>query len=276
MTPANRYDRRLLLWAALACYAGVSGGYILFEVPGLGLEHFFYLAIAVIAVANGPFVGACGGLFATVLYGVSVVGSPHTTSANLMSASTGIRLVTYVATGTLIGWFARSNHTLVERMRVLAERDPLTGLLNWRSFESALKRRCAMGRTFTVLVGDLDDLKVVNDRDGHVAGNELLRSVGEAIDSQVRGEDEVARIGGDEFGVLASVASEVDATALCARIERHVRERNLTVSFGWALYPADGRNPMDLFKRADERLYKSKVERKAGVTRLARRIAEAS
>ena len=256
------YDRRLLVWTALAFYAAVSMGYILFEAPGLGLEHFYYIAIGLIAVATGPVVGALGGLFATLLYAVAIVGSVNT-SANVLTASTGIRCLTYVATGLLIGWFARSNTGLVAQMRELAEHDSLTGLLNWRSFEAALDRRCAQPRRFVLLLGDLDDLKQVNDRHGHAEGNSMLRRVADVMAEQLRADDHVARIGGDEFAVLASVADETDAVSVCRRVESALDERGLNVSFGWAFYPADADAASILFRRADERLYESKLERKS-------------
>ena len=273
MTPASRYDRRLLVWMALAFFAGVSGVYALFEVPGLGLEHLFYIAIATLAVANGPIVGLAGGLFATILYALAIIGNSHTTSANVLTAATGIRCATYVATGLLIGWFARSNQGLVERMRELAERDSLTGLLNWRSFEASLKRRCVAQRPFVLLLGDLDNLKQVNDQRGHAEGNTLLCSVADALGERVRADDAVARIGGDEFGILASLAAEADAATVARRIETHLEQRNLSMSWGWAVYPVDSESPTELFRRADERLYESKLARKSGVARLPARAA---
>src|SRR3712207_6387669 len=106
MTPSSRYDRRLLVWMALATFAGVGGVYALFEVPGLGLEHLFYIVLGTPAAAIGPIVGLMGGVFATVLCGLAIICNTHTTSANVLSAATGIRCATYVATGLLIGWFA--------------------------------------------------------------------------------------------------------------------------------------------------------------------------
>ncbi len=255
--------RGAVLLAALASYALIAAAYLVLEVPGLGIGHLFYLPIVLVAIVTGPLVGACAGAFATLLYVVCVLLNHRIPSADVMTASTAIRAVTFVAGGMLIGTFAARNRALVERLRELADRDYLTGLLNTRAFEVALRRRCAGGRRFAILLADLDDLKETNDRDGHAAGNALLRTAAVGIEATVRGRDLVARVGGDEFGVLSDAVTPEDAMALADRIEAELEAAGVAASVGWAMFPVDGATSISLYRRADERLYASKRARKA-------------
>jgi diguanylate cyclase (GGDEF)-like protein len=171
-----------------------------------------------------------------------------------------VRSAAYVATGLLVGWLGVRNRMVMHGLRELADTDHLTGLRNSRAFERELASRCEGERRFALLVGDVDGLKAVNDRDGHAAGNVLLRRVANALQDTLRDGDVSARIGGDEFGLLAAATDERDAASLAARLERQLARRGSPVSFGWALYPASGRTPEALFDRADERLYRTKGE----------------
>ena len=254
--------RPLLLAGSGASFLLVTVVHVLFETPGLGLGHLFYLPIALAALASSSKLGGASGLLATVLWCVGIVANADMPSHDVLTTSTGIRALTYVSSGILIGWFASSNRDLVTRLRELAERDYLTGLLNVRSFEEELQRRCSGPRRFALLVGDMDGLKEANDRDGHAAGNLLLRRAAHALTELAGERGAAARIGGDEFALLAPVDSEEEAATLCARLELELERRRIKVSFGWASHPVDGRSPTELFRRADERLYRSKATRK--------------
>lgn len=265
--------RGALVAAAVLGYAGVAVAYVLLEVPGLGIGHVYYLPIALAALATGPLLGAVAGVVATALYVVGVVLHPELPTSDVLTVSTAIRGITYVLSGALIGSFAAAHRQLAERLGELAERDFLTGLLNARAFESELHRRCAQPLRFALLLGDLDDLKEVNDREGHAEGNAVLRRVAAGLTGSVRDDDVVARVGGDEFAVLSRVASADEAAELCRRLESTLEAEGLSVSLGWALHPADGGSAVALYRRADERLYSSKAARKSRqkVTALLRR-----
>jgi len=255
--------RGALVSAALAAYAAISVGYVAFEVPGLGIGHLFYLPIALVALASGALLGAGAGVFATVLYVVCVIVNHRIPSADVLTASTAIRAVTYISSGALIGAFASRNRALVDRLQSLADRDFLTGLLNARAFETALANRCASPRRFAVLLADFDGLKATNDRDGHAAGNALLRAGAKALESMLREGDELARVGGDEFAILATMGTPEDAESLARRVEGELGRQGVALSVGWALFPVDGGTSIALYRRADERLYASKSARKA-------------
>ena len=103
-------------------------GLVFLESPGLGLGHFFYLPIAVIAIVRGARDGFAAGVAATALYTVAVVINADLPTIDLLTVSTPIRLVGYTLTGVLIGWFAQQNRELIDQLEVLATRDRLTGL----------------------------------------------------------------------------------------------------------------------------------------------------
>ena len=85
----------------------------------------------------------------------------------------------------------------------MARVDPLTGLANRRAFDEALDRALADGAPFTVLLADIDSFKQINDRFGHTTGDRVLRELAAHASAEVRGGDCLARIGGDEFALVA-------------------------------------------------------------------------
>jgi diguanylate cyclase (GGDEF)-like protein len=260
VTAALRH-RPLLVGSALAAYAIIFATIVLFEVPGLGLPHFFYLPVAALALTGGVRRGIAAGLIASALFTAAVtLNSAVPTAQQIMSLTTPIRLVTYTVMGALIGWFAAHDRELVNRLQILAERDFLTGLPNTRAFEAAMARRFGLGRPFMLLLGDMDGLKQINDTKGHAEGNDALRRLADMLGSVLRPEDEVARVGGDEFAVITASGAE-EAVNVAGRLESVLESQGVGITFGWALYPIDGENALSLYRAADERLYARKLVR---------------
>lgn len=259
---AATLNRRLLVGSSVAVYGLVSAAFILYEQPGLGLARFYYVAIALLALATSAFVGALGGVLATALYTVGVFVNSALPPSDLLNVSTPIRFVTFVCMGALIGWFAASHRSLVAEMRVLAARDLLTGLPNTRAFEVAVDRRLAARKPFALLVSDVQDIKTIKEERGTTAGEDALRAVADLLARSVDGADDVARIGGDEFAVLASCGSLAEAAQYAARLERLLVSQGCAVTFGWSHHPQEGDNALSLFRAADERLYGRKVLRR--------------
>jgi diguanylate cyclase (GGDEF)-like protein len=241
-------------------FALVFVSLVLLERPGLGIGHFFYLAIGLVALAFGPHWGAAAGVLATALFGIAVVLNHAVPTQELVTIASPIRLVTYVAMGALIGTFAARYRVALAELRILAERDWVTGLPNTRAFEQAVDRRLASGHPFALLLGDVDGFRHVND-EGHAAGDEVLRQIGQELVSLLGAADEVARVGGDEFAVLADCRSVDDAGRLAARIERVLEERGVKLTFGWSASPQEGLNALSLYRAADERLYARRLLR---------------
>ena len=153
-----------------------------------------------------------------------------------------------------------------EQVRFLAVSDPLTGLANYRRLVEALdaevKRYGRSGRPFAVLLLDLDELKQVNDRYGHLAGNRAICRVADVLRVNCREVDTPARYGGDEFALVLPETNREAALHVAFRISQHLAEQTetpkLTVSIGAALYPEDGQTIEQLLGSADRALYQEK------------------
>jgi diguanylate cyclase (GGDEF)-like protein/PAS domain S-box-containing protein len=157
------------------------------------------------------------------------------------------------------------------RLAYLAQFDPLTGLPNRTllsdRFSLMLVQARRRGVSLGVLFIDLDDFKLVNDTQGHAAGDELLQEAAKRLQSALRDGDTVARISGDEFAVILGDLARPDDAALVAQkiIERlaapvHIQGQEfvVTASIGIATFPADGDNAEALLGAADAAMYRAK------------------
>lgn len=145
--------------------------------------------------------------------------------------------------------------------------DPLTGLYDRRSFDRlldmAVARSVRYQWPFTLVLIDLDDFKELNDNDGHQAGDEALRSLGDRFRKILRFGDNAARIGGDEFALILPETEPEDVPPLLERIAMvNGDEPAIGFSYGLALCPSEADGIDSLFKLADERLYEAKSQRK--------------
>ncbi len=161
-----------------------------------------------------------------------------------------------------------------------AHTDPMTGAQNRRSLfgriEYEIARHIRAGASFALVMLDLDGFKPLNDRFGHAAGDELLCDVVLALKGSIRAQDTVARIGGDEFCVLAPETDGDGAQLLLVRIAQAIGEvtagpYRLRASVGVALFPEDGGSAAELLLTADQRLLDAK--RTTRSARPARRAA---
>ena len=245
--------------AAAAIYVAVFVAFLVWEHPGLGIGHFYYLAIALVALALGPVWGATAGAFGAGLYALGVLLNHAMPTTEIVTSSMPIRLITYVAIGALLGWFAAHYREANEELQVLAQRDLVTGLPNTRAFELAIDRRLASAAPFALLVGDLDSLPHDTDRDS------ALRALSDALTGVLCPDSDVARVGAEEFAVLTPCDSVEQAGQLAAWLERALCETGSLVTFGWSAFPREGLNALTLYRAADERLYARRVLREPRV-----------
>ncbi len=162
-------------------------------------------------------------------------------------------------------------HRSQETIEKLAYYDPLTGLPNRVLFKNRLKKAISASKRNKDLIAlffiDLDRFKLINDSLGHMVGDDLLRHVANLLVSNLREEDTVSRLGGDEFTILLPNVKKIEDLDIVAKkilssinkrltIGRH--ELYISLSMGIACYPSHGLTPDELIKNADTAMYKAK------------------
>ena len=261
----DRRSAEQLLVLALLLTATI-GGIQLLVSPALSF-HVFYLApVSMAAWHLGRRAGiAVSGLAALAWLVAEVMRAPVVPAAwwNL-----AVRFASFVVVAGIISTLRR----LLEVERASARTDVLTGAQNARAFgettERELRRLRRFGRDLTLAYIDLDDFKLVNDRHGHAAGDELLQLVSRTIAETLRIDDVVARIGGDEFAVLlpetGAEASWVVLRKMHNAVRLAVSERGwpVGVSIGAISCLSPPESAAALLAMADAAMYEAKRQGK--------------
>ncbi len=170
----------------------------------------------------------------------------------------------------------------LERVRLQASTDALTGMANRATFFDQLRKAAEHAekqrQPFCVVMADIDHFKRVNDTFGHLVGDKVIRFVAEALKQSIKGQDTAARYGGEEFALLLPDTSADNAVILCNKIREHIAGTKLvrtgtreplgqiTISAGVAQYRF-GEEMMDFVQRADQALYVSKEGGRNRVTK---------
>ncbi|HKF20298.1 MAG TPA: MASE1 domain-containing protein [Candidatus Angelobacter sp.] len=186
----------------------------------------------------------------------------HNEALLLAQAFTGVMAVMTLLVATVVEEQLRT----AEQIRQLAVTDPLTGLANYRklmeTLDNEIKRSDRTGRSFAIVLLDLDELKKINDTHGHLVGSRALCRVAAALSSATRTTDLPARYGGDEFALVLPEANRRAAAEVTERFAKKLasdRESpEISVSFGIAVFPFDARDVEALLRWADAALYRMK------------------
>jgi diguanylate cyclase (GGDEF)-like protein len=243
----------LLLWSVYSSAGAAEACAPLLALPATYAMFFLRKAAAI-----GITAAACGGYAAAALAGPSL--------------SWQVVLVTTVgiaATAGLVGLQRANANRLIWRLSDAAVTDALTGLMNRRGFqeliETELERARRSGQPLSLIIGDLDYFKALNDRFGHGAGDRALEQLALILDTAKRRIDTAARIGGEEFAVVLPDSDHHAAYILAERMRREVRDTfvyepyELTISLGVATFPLHGSSVEALVAQADEALYAAKA-----------------
>jgi diguanylate cyclase (GGDEF)-like protein/PAS domain S-box-containing protein len=168
---------------------------------------------------------------------------------------------------SLVSAFDLTEHKhAAEKAQLLAVTDPLTGLGNYRrlveGFDTEVKRTRRTGRPFAILLLDLDQLKNINDRYGHMIGSQALCRLADVLRIFCRAIDTATRYGGDEFAIILPETTVAGAKHVASRIRSLLAtdsfQPRLSASVGVALYPQDGESMEALLRIADRELYAMK------------------
>jgi diguanylate cyclase (GGDEF)-like protein len=148
--------------------------------------------------------------------------------------------------------------------------DSLTDLLNRRAFDQHLEHAVNQWerhhRSFVLILGDLDYFKLINDRFGHLVGDQVLKAVAQRISSSLRRSDLAFRIGGEEFAIILTESSLHAGAEVAEKIRRRIDEQPVTLDSGQNVFPTvsfglgvpDGTDSAALFARVDQALYVAK------------------
>ena len=191
----------------------------------------------------------------------------------LLQVWTGVTAVTSLVLAAVVA----AQREIQGTWRELAVTDPLTGLANHRqlinALEAEIRRSRRTAQPLAVVLLDLDGLKQINDRHGHLAGSLAIRRVAEALLGSCRATDTAARFGGDEFALVLPETGEAAAwhvaRGVVDRLATDAEKPNLTISVGVAVYPGHGETVEALLNAADVALYETKERRKSRASGLA-------
>lgn len=172
----------------------------------------------------------------------------------------------YVALTLGIGWLSEGLHRDLGQAERLAMTDSLTGLANRRLAERILDQAFGLagrGLDLSVVLFDVDHFKDFNDREGHVAGDDVLRTLGKVLDGLTRRSDLSARYGGEEFLCVLHNCGAGGASTFVERVRQELAVadlpgRGVTLSAGIATYRAGMESPEEMVAAADEALYEAK------------------
>ncbi len=241
--------------------------------PSLAVWSFMVMGSRRGLLATLGFVGAAG-----------LIVLVHTLSGPPTDASRLRVLLQLIASGALFLLMLFTFSRLLEgqiRARAIAEveaaqafLDPLTGLLNRRGLEERFEQMRNLversGESLALYFVDVDDFKLINDAFGHSGGDTMLRQFSERLEQAVRKADLVARVGGDEFVVLAIVEDLAHAQLLAEKLvsiyavpfELEGHEVTVHASFGLSVWPQDGEEAATLLSRADAAMFQAKADGK--------------
>jgi diguanylate cyclase (GGDEF)-like protein len=243
----------LLLWAVASGAGAAWACAPLLSLPAVYAMFFLRKApaLAIAALSAGGYV-------------VAALAGPGLPGGQVAVAGAGI-----AAAAGLVGLQRANANRLIWRLSDAAVTDALTGLMNRRGFqeliETELERARRSGQPLSLIIGDLDHFKALNDRFGHGAGDRALEQLALILDTAKRRIDSAARIGGEEFAVVLPDSDQHAAYILAERMRREVRETfmyepyELTISLGVATFPEHGSSVESLVAQADEALYAAKA-----------------
>lgn len=239
----------------------------------------FVIPVAISSIAAGLKEGLVVSLGAAAMAALFDVSHAETASSALVTTVFAARFALYGITAGVLGAFAEAHYAVQTSFKRLARLDPLTKVANITTFYEEIDVLEAAGTPFAVVMVDVDDLKLLNDRYGHQAGSAAIQTVANVLRRATRGTDSVARYGGDEFVLILRQSDRTGCQIVLNRIRStllsegipSVPGARLFVSAGVALVGEDGSTSEELLATADAAMYVDKALRKAGRSKIVER-----
>lgn len=266
-------EQRPVRYAVVGIMLIISSALALVPTPiGVDYGWMFIVPVAICAVAAGLAEGLVVAFIASVLCAL-YVGSVSGFSFGMVLGVMSARFALYGITAGFLGAFAEAHYAVQTSLRRLAETDPLTKVANVASFYEQISILEKERSTFAVILVDVDNLKMLNDTYGHQAGTAAIQLVANVLRRVVRGSDQVARYGGDEFVVLLREADHAGCQIVLNRVAEMLARETLSgvpgysvkASVGVALSGTDGRTADELLAAADHAMYSDKRSHKREV-----------
>ncbi|MCS7313291.1 MAG: GGDEF domain-containing protein [Acidobacteria bacterium] len=276
-----KWDRHYI-YVPMIVAVGLLNGYIYMapEVRFILMMVWFAALLYTVGYAGALSVLTLNLMFAAcyliVIFGLTDPSRIGSTAFELAVVGSFLIITAYAA--VVFESLRRERRSMKDLQRQLLEAsitEPMTGLYNYREFyrrlQEEIHRAERYGRSFALLLVDIDRLKAVNDLHGHLKGDALIQQVARLIRENIRPSDVAYRYGGDEFFVLLPETSREGAQTVAERISRIIAATSLlvgpgqviypTVSIGLAVYPEHGRTTEEIIVAADRALYVAKQAR---------------
>jgi len=270
----GRSRGRLVHLAELVVAIGLIAG--LLALTGFASSPFamlFALVAVAAALAFGPRAGLIAAGLSSAAFAGVLLADPGLASyapSDALRLSIGLG-ATWLLAFVAVAYAGHQRRTVAHAI-ALSRTDPLTNLFNrsqlFVTLEREISRTRRSDRGFCVLMIDLDGLKTINDREGHLRGDEVLRSLGTVITGSIRAVDSAYRYGGDEFVVLLPETDIVGAFVVAEKIRSGAEEVGMaltggdesvtSVSIGLVSHPEDGLSAEELMAAADRAMYQAK------------------
>lgn len=277
--PMTRWKPRLSEAAALILGLALIGLSVFGGIlPFAATNYPLFLCIPFLLWASFRFTQRQAATATLLLSGITIWGTLQGTgpfirkspreSLLLLQAFTGFMSVMTLAVAALV----EQRRQVEEGLRRMTVSDSLTGLANHRQFiqvlEEELHRSQRTSRPFAVVLFDLDELKAINDRHGHLVGSRALCRLADILRASCRSIDTAARFGGDEFGMLLvetdGASARGVAQRVCEQLAAEEETPSLSASAGVAAYPEGGGSVETLLQAADRGLYQMKGRNRRG------------
>lgn len=215
---------------------------------------------------------------------VSIISSIIILSMDLLCAPKGIMNIyfekdivlssIFILTSWPLGFYVKIETNHISDLKILANKDGLTGIYNHRYFHNVLNmeidKAIQQKTKVSMIFIDIDYFKQYNDLHGHQKGDDALKKVGDILKETIRDDDIVARYGGEEFAIILPNTCEDEAVVIAENIRKNIENEyfygqesqpngNLTVSIGVSVFPDKSADDVELIKSADDALYRAKL-----------------